>query len=121
MSQHPIVHIEIPAEDPTVSSAFYGQLFGWQMQTDAQMDYTMFAPGDGPGGGLPRTGEMAQAGRVLIYVGTDSVDGSLAKASELGAQVVVPKTEIPGMGWFGVFIDPTGNSIGVFEAAGMGG
>jgi predicted enzyme related to lactoylglutathione lyase len=26
----------------------------------------------------------------------------------------VPKTEIPGMGWYAIFSDPTGNRIGLF-------
>jgi predicted enzyme related to lactoylglutathione lyase len=29
---------------------------------------------------------------------------------------VVPKTEIPGIGWFGVFTDPTGNKVGLYTA-----
>jgi predicted enzyme related to lactoylglutathione lyase len=26
----------------------------------------------------------------------------------------MPKTEIPGIGWWGMFTDPTGNKIGLF-------
>ena len=29
MSNHPIVHIEIPAKDTGAAGKFYGDLFGW--------------------------------------------------------------------------------------------
>jgi predicted enzyme related to lactoylglutathione lyase len=33
---------------------------------------------------------------------------------------VVPKTEIPQVGWFGVFKDPTGNKVALFTGAQQG-
>ncbi|MBX6342355.1 MAG: VOC family protein [Thermomicrobiaceae bacterium] len=119
MANHPIVHVEFPASDPESAGRFYAELFGWQITTDPEMGYVMFAPGSGPEGGFPPAdGGMNAPGRVLVYVGTDDVDASLAKAESLGGRVVVRKTEIPGVGWFGVFTDPTGNAVGLFSALG---
>jgi predicted enzyme related to lactoylglutathione lyase len=28
----------------------------------------------------------------------------------------MPKTEIPGFGWFGMFMDPTGNRVGLYTS-----
>jgi ferritin-like metal-binding protein YciE len=28
---------------------------------------------------------------------------------------LLPKTEIPGMGWYAIFADPTGNRLGLFS------
>lgn len=118
MAAHPIVHVEIPALDQEQSASFYRELFGWQIESYPEMEYVMFQPGEGPGGGLPKANGMLQAGQVLVHVGTDDVDASLAKATSLGASVSVPKTEIPGIGWFGIFTDPSGNRIALYQSAG---
>jgi len=34
----------------------------------------------------------------------------------LGGKILRSKTEIPGIGWFGIFKDPTGNSIALFTS-----
>lgn len=38
----------------------------------------------------------------------------LEKAVELGGRKVKEKTEIPDIGWFGLFTDLDGNTIGLF-------
>jgi hypothetical protein len=63
--------------------------------------------------------ENNPAGTTTAYIGTDDIDATLAKAVSLGAQILVPKTEIPGMGWFGIFKDLTGNHVGLFTALPM--
>jgi len=118
MSQHPIVHVEIPVTHPEQDGQFYAELFGWDIQTMSMpgMDYTGFRAGDGPGGGLPRIdGEMHKANEPLVYVGTDDVTATLEKAVGLGSTVVMPKMEIPGMDWMGIFVDPSGNRIGLYQ------
>jgi predicted enzyme related to lactoylglutathione lyase len=115
VAAHPIVHVEIPARDQQEAATFYRELFGWQIESYPEMEYVMFRPSEGPGGGLPKIGEMHRAGQVLVHVGTDDVDASLGKATSLGATVDVPKTEIPGIGWFAVFTDPSGNQIALYQ------
>lgn len=118
MAHHPVVHIEIPAHDQSASGKFYGDLFGWKIQEYPELNYAMFEPEDGPGGGFPKVdGEGVTPGSVLVYVGTDDIEASLAKAESLGGSTVVPKTEIPGMGWFAVFSDPTGNRLALYTSA----
>ncbi len=116
MAEHSIVHVEFSAKDPKAAGKFYGELFGWKITEDANMDYVMFEPKGGPAGGLPRVGEMTQAGDVLVYVSTDDIEASLAKVKSLGGKTLVPKTEIPAMGWFAIFSDPTGNKVGLYTA-----
>ena len=55
------------------------------------------------------------AGEPLLYVASEDIDADLRKAESLGGTTVVPKTEIPQVGWFGVFKDPTGNKVGLFS------
>ncbi|HEX5504461.1 MAG TPA: VOC family protein [Thermomicrobiales bacterium] len=111
MASHPIVHVEIPARDRAAATKFYGDLFGWQTEDHAEMDYSTFAAEGGPGGGFTTSGET---GKVLIFVGTDDIDASLAKVESLGGKTVQPKMEIPGVGWFGTFSDPAGNTIALY-------
>jgi hypothetical protein len=51
---------------------------------------------------------------VVVYIGTDDIEASLAKVEKLGGKTVTPKSEIPGMGWFALFTDPSGNLVGLF-------
>ncbi len=53
-------------------------------------------------------------GGIVFYVAVEDIPKTLKKAEKLGAETVKEKTEIPGMGWFGLFSDPDGNIIGVF-------
>ena len=45
----------------------------------------------------------------------EDVAGYAEKAAGLGAQIILGKTEIPGMGWFAVLLDPQHNLLGLFE------
>jgi hypothetical protein len=110
------VHIELSASDPQAAGEFYSKLFGWQVQTDEKYNYVMFQPGDGPGGGFNAVGEQTKAGEVIVYVDCDDIDSTLARAATLGATVIQPKMEIPGVGWIGVFKDPTGNPVGLYTS-----
>ena len=121
MSNHSVVHIEIPANDPAAAGKFYADLFDWKIQVDPSFDYHMFQAEPGPGGGFVKTGgELGyKAGEVLIYISSDDIDATLAKAESLGVKTVVPKTEIPQTGWFAIFADPAGNRIGLFKGMGQ--
>jgi predicted enzyme related to lactoylglutathione lyase len=79
-----------------------------------EMNYVAFDAEGGPGGGFPEVNELVKAGDVLVYIASDDIKASLAQAESLGGKTVVPKTEIPSIGWFGLFADPTGNVVGLF-------
>jgi uncharacterized protein len=51
----------------------------------------------------------------LPYVHVDDVDGTFARAKRLGAKMCVDPTDIPGVGRFAVFNDPTGASLAVMK------
>jgi len=114
MSKHPIVHVEFSAHDREAAGDFYSKLFDWKVQQMPEMNYATFDTGDGVGGGFNPVQENNPAGTVTVYVHSDDIDASLAKAEELGGMTLVPKSEIPSVGWFGLFSDPTGNMIGLF-------
>jgi len=113
---HPIVHVEIPAQDTAAASKFYAEAFGWNIQHDPTFNYYMFQADPGPGGGFVQVGGMGdyKQGEVLIYIGTDDIDASLAKVEAAGGKTLQPKTEIPNVGWFAYFSDPAGNRIALY-------
>jgi len=117
---HAIVHVELPAADAKAAGKFYHDLFGWKVETDDKFDYVMFQPQDGPGGGMAPLSDDVEPGDTVVYVGTDDIDATLAKAEALGASVVQGEMEIPGMGWLAVFKDPTGNRVGLWKSARSG-
>ncbi len=115
MSDHPIVHIELSADDPKAAGKFYGDVFGWDIEYMPEMDYVTFGAEPGPGGGFNKVdNETNKAGDVLIYIQTGDIEATLEKIEDLGGHTVLPKTEIPTIGWFALFTDPTGNRVGLF-------
>ena len=116
MSKRNIVHIEIPAADTAIAAQFYQALFGWKTTRDETMNYTMWEPADSPGGGFSPLDEQVKAGDVLIYIDTEDIEADLKQVEKLGGTVIRPKSEIPGVGWFGLFKDPTGNTIALYTS-----
>jgi uncharacterized protein len=116
MTKRNIVHIEIPAADMAKAGEFYQKLFGWTITHDEKMNYTMWEPSTGPGGGFSPLGDQIKPGIVMIHVDSDDIEADLKKAVQLGGKIVTPKGEIPGVGWWGTFKDPTGNLISLYTS-----
>lgn len=113
-----IAHIEIASKDPAAAGKFYGGLFGWPIQTAGPDlgNYVMWGNEGELGGGFPQAdGEMFNAGDILIYVGVDDIEATLAHAEELGGKTLLPRTEIPGMGWFAILSDTSGGRIALYS------
>ncbi len=112
MSKHAICHIELPAQDRKVAATFYNEMFGWTFSHMDEMQYSTFESGSLPGGFNP-LGETVKVGEVVVYLASIDIDADLKQIEALGGKALVPKTEIPGVGWFGIFSDPTGNKLGL--------
>lgn len=117
MSKRNIVHVEIPAANVEGAGKFYQDLFGWKIQPMPEMNYTMQEAGDGDEyGGFPQVSDDNPAGQVLVYIASDNIDADLKNVKKLGGKVLHEKSEIPGMGWFGIFEDPTGNVLALYTS-----
>lgn len=118
MVKRNIVHIEIPVADLQAGARFYQDLFGWEIEHFPEMNYATWAAGTraGDGGGFNPLSEHVRPGDVLIYVNSEDIEADLKKAASLGARVTQEKMEIPQIGWFGVFEDPTGNPIALYTS-----
>ena len=116
---NPFIHVELNTDDTTKAKKFYRGVFDWKledMEMGPGMVYTMIDVGKGVGGGIQKK-PMSQAPNMwLSYVQVDSVKRTIAKAARRGAQIIVDYQPIPGMGALGIFLDPSGAALGVFEA-----
>lgn len=108
------VHFEIPSKDTARAKSFWGSLFGWEFQTfEGPEEYHMIQ-GPQPGGGLYPT-KQGESG-LTLYFDTDDVDATAGQVDALGGKVVMPKTPIPGIGYFAVCEDTEGNAFALFES-----
>lgn len=114
---NPFVHIELNTTDLASSKSFYGKLFDWKLE-DIPMGhdtYTMIGVGQGTGGGMMKHPMPSAPSAWLAYVQVDDIHASTAKAKSLGAQIVRDVTEVMGMGWLSILIDPTGAMLGLWQ------
>ena len=112
---------ELHTGDPGAAKSFYGEVFGWTSR-DADMGgmtYTMFQNGGGTdvGGCMQLMEGMQAPPHWLVYIGTDDVDATTARAKDLGATVHVEPADIPNIGLFWVLQDPTGAAFGLFKGS----
>ena len=111
---NPIVHWEIIGPDGKALQNFYGQLFGWPIDADNEWQYGMVEAGapNGIGGGIGP--DMGGGNRVTVYAEVDDLQPYLDKAGSLGAQTLMPPTDIGGI-TMALFSDPAGNITGLVK------
>jgi predicted enzyme related to lactoylglutathione lyase len=106
---------ELTTTDPEAAKNFYTQLFGWTTE-DMPMEnmaYTILKVGEEGVGGIMQTPPQAEGlpPNWGVFVTVDDVDATAKKAEELGANILVPPTDIPNVGRFFVLQDPQGAVI----------
>jgi len=92
------VSSRLPADNLETLQSFYNGLFGWTFQRmPGPMEYYTITTGSGePKGGMLQRKHPQHS--PMNYMMVESVEPGLRKAEELGAQVMVPMTAVPGMG-----------------------
>jgi predicted enzyme related to lactoylglutathione lyase len=117
---NPFVHVELNTTDVPAAKAFYGKLFDWKLE-DVPMatgQYTLIQVGEGTGGGLMKHPVPGAPSQWLAYVLVDDIGAATQKAKSLGATVMQDVTEVMGMGWLSIIVDPTGAALGLWKAKG---
>ena len=118
-----IVHFEIPADDVERSKRFYSDLFGWKIEkwsgsNSIGMDYWTINTTDEKGNKALGGGMMKRQGPqqpITNYIDVKSIDEYSSKVQQLGGKVHVPKTAVPGMGYFAICLDTENNAFGIWE------
>ena len=119
MQRDAIHWFEIPVTDLDRAQRFYETLFARSMRREQMgpQELAVFAYEDGIGGALIKSATAPKPGPegVLVYLNASpSLDVVLSRASELGAQVLQPKLELPrDIGFIAQIVDSEGNRIGL--------
>jgi hypothetical protein len=111
-----IVHVEIHSPAPEKTQRFYESVFGWKFESIPAMNYTTFSAPSPPHGGLMSPME-GMGPTVLNYLLSTDIEETVRKIEASGGAILVPKSEIPNMGWFAIFRDPAGITQAVYQGA----
>lgn len=107
-------HIEWESTDLERTQRFLSSLFGWNFMPMGDSYLAFRPPGTTSGGILKK--EMVHAGSSpVVLIEVEEITPYLEKAVLLGGKVTVPKTPIPGMGWFAHVADADGNLFGLVQ------
>ncbi len=114
---HAISWVDLATTDLGAALGFYSEALGVDTFNDGETDYYMLMVGHRPAAGAMEMGpDMAGMPPVWsVYVNVQDAAATLAKAAELGGQVVQDAFDIPGGGKIGVLVDPAGAAICIFE------
>lgn len=114
---------ELYTTDPEGAQAFYTEVSGWGTEAweGGDQPYTMWTAAQGPIGGMMELPQEArEAGAPphwIAYVSTTDVDGTMARAKELGASVGWGPFDLPDVGRVVGLQDPQGAWFALLEPA----
>lgn len=115
-----IVHCEMYSDDPPATKKFYESVFGWKITEIPGAGYWLVKSPERPHGGLLKRRTSGKPGgfdppATLNYILVQSVDEAAKQIVAAGGKILVPKYEIPNMGFFSVFQAPGGIVHNVIE------
>lgn len=108
---------QLNTTDPERALGFYGDLFGWRGESveGGEVPYWGLYNGDRLNAGMMlMPPEFGAPPHWLVYFGIESVDASVDRLGELGGQVMVEPTDVPG-GKILVAQDPQGAVFGLWS------
>ncbi|MFB3763930.1 MAG: VOC family protein [Methanotrichaceae archaeon] len=109
---------EIPADDLQRARKFYSELFGWSIEeskASSLNDRLIIKTGNGNAISGSLTKRQRPGQTIVNYIDVSSTDRYIVKIQHLGGKVLVPKTAVPGMGYFVVCEDTEENAFGIWE------
>jgi uncharacterized protein len=115
-------HIDVGSGDRDRAKRFYGEVFGWSFEDYGEdMAYVGVKTSEngiesGIGGLAEATGVGPAAPNGIVpYILAPDIDATLAAVEKAGGAIVVPRTDVFGLGEFAQFRDPDGNLIGLWH------
>jgi hypothetical protein len=112
--------VDLSSPDPAASNAFYGSLFGWEIQDSGPEmgNYGMCLLGGRPVAGIgPQLGGDAPPAW-LTYLAVEDVEKVAEAVPPHGGTLVVPPMSVGDAGRMAVAQDPTGAFVGLWQAGG---
>jgi predicted enzyme related to lactoylglutathione lyase len=110
---------ELHTSDPARALAFYEKVLGFAHRAldggGGAPAYHIISRGGADRGGVTALGPDEGPAHWLPYVTVDDVDRTMSRARERGATVELAPQDIPGIGRYGVFRDPTGAALAIMK------
>jgi uncharacterized protein len=106
-----IIHVEVTGKDGAKLQSFYGDVFGWQLDTNNPGGYGLLRQGDLTAGIGPS--QNGDGGHVTFYVNTADPAATLRKVEEAGGRILMPLTEVAPETTIALFADPEGHVVGL--------
>lgn len=116
-----IAYFEIQTGDPETAMRFYETVFGWRFakMEGLPIPYWRIETAGMHGGLLQRPANTAPAecgaNAYVCSMEVGDIDAAAALIEQSGGRVALPKFAVPGVCWHAYFIDPEGNTFGVFQ------
>lgn len=112
---------ELTVRDVDAAIAFYTAVFGWSVRENDMgggVIYREMLLGENSVAGCMPMGDEFPAEvptHWMVYFSVDDCDAMAARITELGGEVCVPPSDIPGIGRFAVANDPTGATFSILQ------
>ncbi|HXG01067.1 MAG TPA: VOC family protein [Bacteroidota bacterium] len=113
---HRIGHVQIPTTNVKKAKKFFGKVFGWTFTDHPEIGYTLFHTGSHPNGGLELVKKMPKRPQTIVYIEVEDVAAKLKEIKKAKGKIVEKKTEVPGMGWYGIFRTPDGCELALWQS-----
>ena len=115
------IYFEIQADDPARAVRFYTQVFGWKVDEIKGLPgaYWSIETGGSRCGLLQRPAKTPppQSGTnaFVCSLEVENFDATAKTIQQLGGIVALAKFAVPNTCWQGYFVDPEGNTFGIFQ------
>lgn len=111
-------HFAIYIDDIDRAKAFYSNLFGWDYNSYGQDDFLQIkdsSDDDSKLIGALQSRKYSPIDEKIIgfecSVSVEDIDAIISKIEANNGKIVMPKTEIPYVGWLVKFLDTEGNIV----------
>jgi hypothetical protein len=119
-----VAWVDLATKEPAAARDFYAELFGWNIEVNADPQYGGYALAKIAGqdaAGIGGTQLPEQPSAWSVYIGTKDVDALSERVKAAGGKVISEPFDVGDQGRMAVFEDPTGAFISAWQGTRMGG
>lgn len=115
------IYFEIQADEPKRAINFYSRVFGWKFSEvpGLPIAYWTIETGGSRGGLLKRPAPAppphSGANAFVCSLEVENFDSTAKTIIDSGGIVAMAKFAVPNTCWQGYFVDPEGNTFGIFQ------
>ncbi len=128
---NPVVHFEMPAKDTKAMADFYSKVFGWDTQIGGpeyggyvtvittptpQVGGRPTDPGAINGGFFPSTDSNDHPS---VVIAVEDIKAKIEEVKAAGGKIIGEVADIPMVGLYISFIDPSGNKTSLLQPSGQ--